>query len=141
MQVAAAATDLLGRRGGRQRRAGELHQAAHGGPHLGVAQRPGERAGVLAALPDEPGHQVEGGVEVPVDVEVAGHPGAGQAQFAGFEEQAAQGAAVADDEGGGARRTVLRTVPGADAHREGRSQQLFEEVLQPQRGTSHGVPP
>ncbi|CAM5562690.1 hypothetical protein STENM36S_01533 [Streptomyces tendae] len=139
VQVAAGPADLLRRRGGRQRRPGEPHQAAYGGPDLGVAQRLDQTAGVLAALPDEAGQQAEGGVEVPVDVDVARHPGAGQAQFARFEQQAAQGPAVADDEGRRARRTRLRTVPGADAHRERCSQQLFEEVLQPQRGVSHGV--
>ncbi len=141
VQVAAGPADLLRRRGGRQRRPGEPDQTAYGGPDLGVAERLDETAGVLVALPDETGEETEGGVEVAVHVEVPGHPGPGQAQFARLEQQAAQGPAVADDEGRRARRTRLRTVPGADAHREWCSQQLFEEVLQPQRGVSHGVPP
>ncbi|CAM5324072.1 hypothetical protein SFUMM280S_10907 [Streptomyces fumanus] len=135
--MAAAPAHLLGGRGGRQRRAGQPEQAAGGGADLGVAQRLAEGAGVLAALPDQVGEGVEGGVQVAVDIEVTGHPGAGQAQFAGLEQQTAQCAAVADDEHGRVRRPGLGAVPGADADGERGPQQLFDEALQPQRGVCH----
>lgn len=138
VQVAGAA-DLLHGRGGRQGRSGEPEQAADRGAHLGVAQRPGERGRVLAALPDQSGEPAEGGVEVALHVQVARHPGAGQAQFAGLEQQAAQGPAVAYDQRRGVGRTRLRAVPGVDAERERCSQQLFEQALQPRRGVSHGA--
>ena len=60
--------------------------------------------------------------EVAVDVEVAGHVGASQAELAGAPHEAAQRAPRADHR----HRTVstggLAAVPGADAHRERRAQ-------------------
>jgi len=138
VQVARAADLLAGRRG-RQRGPGEPQQTAGRGAELGVAQRLGERTGVLAAFPDMAGEHAESGVEVAVDAEVAGDPGAGEAQFAGLPQQPAQGAAVADEEGGGVGRAGLRAVPGTDTEGERGGEQLFEQALQPRRGVCHGV--
>ncbi len=137
--MGAAAADLFRGRGGRQRESGELDQSADGGAHLGVAQGLGEGAGVLAAFPHQLGHRVEGLVQVALDAQVAGDPGAGHAQFAGFPQESAQGAAIAYDQRRCIGRPCLGTVPGADAHRDRGSQQLFEEGFEPQRGISHGA--
>src|SRR5690606_39217854 len=69
VQAAAGAAGLLGRRGGRQREARERDEAAYGGAEGGVAQRLGEGAGLLVALPEETGEPVEEGVEVALDGE------------------------------------------------------------------------
>ncbi len=133
VQIPAGSADLLARRGGRDRRAGQFQQLAGGGPDTGVAQGLAEAAGVLAALPDEARHHVEHGVQVALDLQITGDPGAGQAQLARFEQHAAQGAAVAHDERRRVRRPVLRSVPGPQAHRERGPQQLLGKTPQPLR--------
>ncbi len=138
VQVVGSADLLAGRRGW-PRQPGDPHQAACGGPYLGVPQHLHQAAGVLPALPDQLRHEVEGGVQVPLDVQVAGDPGPREPQLPRFPQQAAHGAAVAHDQGGRVRRPRLRTVPGADAHRQRRSQQLLDEALQPRRGVGHGA--
>ena len=109
----------------------EGDQPADGGAEGGVAQRLGEGAGVLVALPDESREVVQGGVEVALDGEVAGHPGAGEAEFARLPQEVAQGAPVAYDQGRGVGGTGLGAVPGADADGERRADQLLEDALQP----------
>lgn len=129
--------DLLAGWGGRQRGPGESHQPPDGRAEPGVAQGLGEGTGVLAAFPEEAGEQVESDVQVPLDLQVAGHPGAGEAQFARFEQETTQGPAVAYDQNGRVGRARLRTVPGADAHRERGPQQLFDKRMKPRCGVSH----
>lgn len=119
VEVGAAAADLLRGRGGRQRESAELHQSAYGGAHPGVAQGLGAGAGAVTALPDQRGHGVEGRVEVALDVQVPGDPGARHAEFAGLPQKAAQGTAIAYDQGRRIGRPCLGAVPGADAHRDG----------------------
>src|SRR5690606_2879425 len=136
VQAAAGAAGLLGGPGGRQRGPGQGEQAPDGGTEGGVAQGAGEAGGVLVALPDQPGEQVQGGVEVALDVEVAGHPGAGETEFARLEQQVAQGPAVAHHEGGRGRGAGLGAVPGTDADGKRCAQQLFDVDLQPRRGVS-----
>lgn len=139
VEGAGAAADLLGGRGRWRPGPGQLQQAAGGGPHLGVPDRVDGVLRVRPALPEQPGHTVQGLVQVAFDVEFARHPGAGQAQFARLPEQPAQCAAVPDDEYGGTWRSGFTAVPGPDPDRYGFSQQLLGESGQPQRGVCHGV--
>ncbi|CAM5645802.1 hypothetical protein SCYAM73S_03824 [Streptomyces cyaneofuscatus] len=117
MQRAGAAADLLGGRGGRRPGAGQLEEAAGEGAYGGVADRVDGVLGVGAPVPQEPGDPVEHLVQIALDIDLPGHPGAGQAQFAGLPQESAQGAAVADHEDGGAGRTRFAAVPGPDADR------------------------
>ena len=91
------------------------------------------------ALPHQPGHQVEGGVQVALDVQVAGDPGAGQPQFARLPQQAAQGTPVADDEGGRRRAAPPRDRPRRGCAPGAGLPAVLRRGLQPQRGISHGV--
>ncbi|MDH6189218.1 hypothetical protein M2168_002250 [Streptomyces sp. CZ24] len=141
--AAEAAPDggLLGRGRRREEGSGQPGDVEGGGAHLRVPDGVEGAEWGTFGLPDHSGEEVERLVEVPLDGEVAGDPGPHEAEFTGLEEDAAQGAAVAEDDHGGSGRTVFGAVPGAQADREGDSQYLFGVCGQPLGGTVHDASP
>ena len=119
------AADLLGGRRGRQSRAGERDRLPQqgAGPRIAQSQHGGQRGAavpgrLLAALPHQPGDPVQRLVQVALDVQLAGHPAAGEPQLTGVPQQPAQRPAVADHQDRAVGRAGLGAVPGAEAQRE-----------------------
>lgn len=139
VQRAGAAAHFLGGRGRRRPGAREVEEASGEGADPGVADRVDGILGVGAAVPEQPGQMAERFVQVALDIDLTGHPGAGQAQFAGLPQEPPQGAAVVDHEDRGARRPRFAAVPGPDTDRQGFREQLFGKSGQPRRGVCHGA--
>ncbi len=134
VQRSRAAADLLARRGRRhgRGRSGQPQQFAGGGEFL-----PGRQ---VALGPDRFEQQAERGVEIAFDVEFPGHPGPGQADFAGLEQQPAQRPAVPHHDDRGAGRAGFRAVPRAEAEGKRRTEKLLGERGEP-GGDSHADTP
>ncbi len=108
--VQAAAQPRLGGGSGRRR--------AHDPEAYGRGERAGPVGGreprrARAPLAGGRPHRPQALGEVALDVDLAGHVGLREAQLAGLPQQAAQGAAGAQDDHGGAGRAGLAAVPGA----------------------------
>ena len=117
----ARADDLLRRQRWPAAEGAQPGQSAHGPQLLARGQAQPLVGGEL-------GHQLRGGergVQVTLDVEIAGDEGAGQAELVGLPQQGAQGAAgTEDDGGGGTGRAGLAAVPAAEPIGQSGTQQL-----------------
>lgn len=109
---------------------------------LGVQPAPQPRLGggreprcVQAPLAYGGPHDAQPFGQVALDVDLAGHVGLGQAQFAGLPEHPPQGAPGPDDDGGAAGRAGLAVVPGAQPDREGTAERVLGERGDPVGGS------
>ncbi len=97
----------------------------------------GGGVGGVPALPEQAGHPVQQFVQVALDGQVPGDPGAGQAQLARPPQHAAQGAAVGQHQHGAGGRPGLAAVPGPDPDGQRGAQQGLGHSGQPRRGVGH----